>query len=178
MSHKHRGICKCGRSCCIKGGRCWRCFYSDGGVSNKKEDALDKFEIAENGCWNWLGYITKKGWRGYGRFQYNNIHIMAHRVIWELLVGEFPDGLYPDHLCRNRRCVNPAHIEPVTARENVIRGNTIIARNISRTHCPRGHEYDEANTYRDKKGGRYCRKCSNIRSKLKNKGRMISRGLL
>lgn len=28
------------------------------------------------------------------------------------------------------------------------------------THCPRGHEYDEANTYLNAKGHRICRKCN------------------
>ncbi len=28
-----------------------------------------------------------------------------------------------------------------------------------KTHCPAGHPYDEANTYVDKRGYRYCREC-------------------
>lgn len=28
------------------------------------------------------------------------------------------------------------------------------------THCPKGHPYDEANTYRNKKGKRICRACN------------------
>lgn len=29
----------------------------------------------------------------------------------------------------------------------------------AKTHCPKGHAYDEANTYTDRQGHRYCRKC-------------------
>jgi hypothetical protein len=29
----------------------------------------------------------------------------------------------------------------------------------AKTECPQGHAYDEANTYRDKLGHRFCRKC-------------------
>lgn len=31
------------------------------------------------------------------------------------------------------------------------------------THCPRGHEYSEANTYRNKRGKRICRECNALR---------------
>ncbi|HEY5986880.1 MAG TPA: HNH endonuclease signature motif containing protein [Streptosporangiaceae bacterium] len=30
----------------------------------------------------------------------------------------------------------------------------------ARTHCPQGHPYDAANTWRDKRDYRYCRECS------------------
>lgn len=67
------------------------------------------------GCWNWLNAL---GRNGYGRFWMAGRLHTAHRVSWELNVGEIPDGLHIDHLCRNRRCVNPAHLEPVTVIEN------------------------------------------------------------
>lgn len=36
-----------------------------------------------------------------------------------------------------------------------------------RTHCPRGHAYDEANTYLCARGHRYCRACQNEASRRK-----------
>jgi hypothetical protein len=33
------------------------------------------------------------------------------------------------------------------------------ARNAAKTHCPRGHPYDDANTYISPRGSRICRKC-------------------
>ena len=86
-------------------------------------------------------------------------HFLAHRMIYELLVGPIPDGLEIDHLCRNRGCVNPGHMEPVTHRENLMRGDTVAAANPAKTHCIRGHPYDDENTYRYG-SHRYCRACN------------------
>lgn len=36
----------------------------------------------------------------------------------------------------------------------------IAARHAARTHCPRGHPYDEGNTYRRADGSRACRRCA------------------
>ena len=35
---------------------------------------------------------------------------------------------------------------------------------LRKTHCPRGHSYDEANTYTPPSGGRYCRACGRARA--------------
>ena len=45
-----------------------------------------------------------------------------------------------------------------TTRENLLRGETITARNAAKTHCVRGHPFDEQNT-RYALGGRICRTC-------------------
>lgn len=110
-------------------------------------------------CWPWL---ASENGHGYGQF---TVYIdgkmrarAAHRVVYQLLVGPIPEGLDLDHLCRSRICVNPAHLEPVTRRENLLRGITLPAAEVERTHCPRGHAYDEVNTYLHG-GQRHCRAC-------------------
>lgn len=121
------------------------------------ERFLEKFEIDEScGCWVWTANIAGKG---YGRMALNGKDYYAHRFSYETYVGEIPDGLVIDHLCRNRLCVNPDHLEPVTNKENLLRGDTIIARCAKATHCPRGHEYSSRNTRVDKRGKRACRAC-------------------
>lgn len=110
-----------------------------------------------DGCWLWTAALSHNG---YGRFGNGDMigTRQAHRIAYELVIGPIPAGLVIDHLCRNRRCVNPAHMEPVTTAENLRRGVGLAVENARKTHCPRGHAYDEANTYvNDNK--RYCRAC-------------------
>lgn len=116
-------------------------------------------KAAENGCWEWTGTV---GLSGYARFQSRTTggRRYAHRVAWEIVRGQIPEGLQIDHLCRNRRCVNPEHLEPVTQRTNVLRGVGPSAKQARQTHCLKGHPFDEVNTYRDPRGRRKCRRCN------------------
>src|SRR3990167_5623746 len=94
-----------------------------------------------NDCWLWKGADTQ----GYGHFKTKGKYLLAHRFAYETIVGLIPAGLTLDHLCRQRACVNPLHLEPVTRGENVLRGIGRSARNARKTHCIRGHPFDEAN---------------------------------
>ena len=77
------------------------------------------------------------------------------------MVGPIPEGLVIDHLCRVRDCVNPAHLDVVTTGENTRRG----LRGVLTTHCPKGHAYDELNTFIHH-GSRDCRACARERKRL------------
>jgi hypothetical protein len=107
-------------------------------------------------CWEWQSSMAD----GYARYTHEGRQHQAHRLLYTLLVGPIQAGLVVDHLCRTRHCVNPDHLDPVTNRENIRRGILGLDK-LSRTHCPKGHEYSPSNTIRSTTGGRHCRSCHN-----------------
>ena len=96
------------------------------------------------------------GWfdRDLGR----NVGTTAHRAAYTARYGVIPDGMTVDHICREKRCVNPAHLRVLS---NV--ANAADNGNARKTHCLRGHPFDEANTYVSRLGHRYCRACKRYR---------------
>lgn len=96
-------------------------------------------------CWLWKGSPRPNG---YCAIWYKQRSRLAHRLVYEILVGPIPEGLTIDHLCGNKRCVNPDHLEPVTQKENTLRAQKKAGILSAKTHCPQGHEYTEGNTNR------------------------------
>lgn len=124
----------------------------------------------DTGCWDWdAGKIVS----GYGVFRVNGRASVAHIVAYRMFIGDIPEGLELDHTCRNRGCVNPAHLEPVTHQENCKRGD-VGKHYRDKTHCPSGHEYNAANTYRYK-NKRGCMECRRISSREQYRKRMLSK---
>ena len=131
-------------------------FGYDGVAFWLKVDVRDAAE-----CWAWQ---QSTGSHGYGQ-TWDGITVrLAHRVAWAVWHdSQLPEGMTVDHACRNRICVNPAHLRLMTNKENAsMNGNS------RRTHCPRGHPYDNANTYRRPiTGHRLCRACVQARKEAR-----------
>jgi hypothetical protein len=91
-----------------------------------------KYSLDSDGCWIW---------------QSNGKSRRAHRVSYEMHVGEIPEGLVIDHLCRKKSCVNPKHLEAVTAGENSRRIPGIITckHGIGYTNCKNGCSLERKN---------------------------------
>lgn len=92
---------------------------------------------------------------------------LVHRVSWALARGWDPSRVDDvpelDHLCRVTACASPLHLEPVTRKENLGRG--LGNQNRDKEACINGHAFDEANTIREKSGGRHCRECKRGRAR-------------
>ncbi len=59
-----------------------------------------------DGCWLWLAGKVQ----GYGVFTVKRKMHYAHRLAYEFVIGEIPDGLSVCHHCDTPACVNPAHL--------------------------------------------------------------------
>jgi hypothetical protein len=96
--------------------------------------AIERFQSkikTTEGCWHWRG-----GGDRYGQFWFQGRLQLAHRVSYQLFVGDIPEGLELDHLCRNTKCVNPSHLEAVTHEINCQRHAETVP---IVEKCPQGH---------------------------------------
>lgn len=116
-----------------------------------------KVAIRGTGCWEWTASIMTNG---YGCLRVARKTHTAHRLMAQAAHPN-PDNLpFVLHSCDNRKCVNPSHLRWGTPSDNMKDSwERSMPRKPSPTHCPRGHQYSEENTYRTKQGTNACRIC-------------------
>lgn len=122
-----------------------------------------RVELVDNNgwdCWKWTGGLKDNGYSNV--YLGNRRQMSGHRLSYQLMIGDIPDGLDLDHLCRLRSCINPYHLEPVTRRVNTLRSPIgIAASKAAQTECIHGHAFTAENTIRNRNGTRKCRRCHN-----------------
>ena len=116
--------------------------------------------ITDTGCHEWRGTLDGDG---YGHLKVGGKTVKAHRLAWTLANGPIPDGLNVLHHCDNPPCCLVAHLFLGTHADNskdkMAKGRHGHSHNELKTHCLKGHPYDEANTYVTR-GRRQCRACN------------------
>lgn len=86
-----------------------------------RKTTLERFEAKFEpcpitGCWLWNASTYPYG---YGRFHLDGKTQYAHRVSYQLYVGEIPAGLFVCHKCDVKWCVKPDHFFIGTSADNM-----------------------------------------------------------
>lgn len=85
--------------------------------NNGEEDFWLQVDAAsEEQCWEWQAGLNSEG---YGSFWMRSKPHKAHRLAYELVHGEIPDGMFVCHSCDNPKCCNPAHLFLGTNKDNI-----------------------------------------------------------
>ena len=102
---------------------------------------------------------------------------LVHRLVLLAFVGPSPEGhevLHGDGDRTNSRLSNLSYgTRSANVRDAIKHGTH---NNASKTHCLRGHEFNEVNTYIAPKGARVCRTCRTFADRRRRQESKAHRG--
>lgn len=107
-------------------------------------------------CHLWQGRVDAKG---YGMYE-GEMSCRVHRDIYQKQYGPLAADIDVHHVCEVTNCCNIDHLEAVPHNEHPLGRQGQWQK--AKTHCPKNHEYTEANTmWEPRKEGfvRACRTC-------------------
>ena len=115
--------CGCGLARSMTG-RCRRCALAHRKAHTPIKTWQERIDchwepVTETGCWLWTGALASDG---YGlvsqRIDGRNICKRAHRLSYELHIGQIPKDMSVLHKCDTPICINPAHLFVGTQKAN------------------------------------------------------------
>jgi len=100
-------------------------------------------------CWIWTAGVHHAS--GFGEFSLLGQKAYAHRVSYEIVNGEIPQGMTVNQTCRNRVCVKPGHLLASEGRMTA-----------TKKTCKRGHDQTAEGA---RSPGNGCLACKRTRAK-------------
>ena len=129
------------------------------------------WDITGDGCWEWRGRRSEKGYPLISIERLGLRHARAHRVMYEETTGNILGDRIIRHTCDNPPCINPSHLEPGTNADNT---RDMMERGRHHTHgrtrCPNGHDLTAPGaqkivTQKNRKPSTVCVECDRDRKR-------------
>ena len=136
----------------------------------------ERIRINENGCHIWTGHLMRNG---YGQIRYENKLYLVHRLV-KFLSEEFDINniniliLHKNGICKSKACINNEHTYVGDKVDNSNDFYSLGKGNKIKQYCPKGHSYNEDNTGKTNRGGRYCKLCMKIRNESRNRKKAVN----